>query len=116
MPLSGSMSSTSVTIPGKSIAKDNKSVSVRRVSRHYHQAMGIPLRSGRLFDDTDRAGSPTVIIVNEAFAKTYFPGENPLGRPITVNDKSRAIVGVVGDVYQVSLETEPVAEMYLPML
>ncbi|HJR60839.1 MAG TPA: ABC transporter permease [Vicinamibacterales bacterium] len=115
VPLSGSMSSTSISIPGRTIENDRGGVSIRRISPQYHQAMGIPLRSGRFFEATDRAGSPNVLIVNEAFVKQYFPGESPLGRSVTTNDADRTIVGVVGDVHQVSLETEPVTEMYVPI-
>jgi len=115
MPLSGSMSSTTITIPGREVPNDDDGVSIRRVSSDYHAAMRIPLRSGRLFNDTDRAGSPLVVIVNDTFAKKYFPGENPIGQSVSSNDSTRTIVGVVGDVYQTSLETEPIAEVYAPM-
>ena len=115
MPLGGSMSSTTITIPGREMPQDDDGVSIRRVSPDYHAALKIPLRSGRLFNDTDRAGSPLVVIVNDAFVKKYLPGENPLGQSISSNDSTRTIVGVVGDVYQTSLETEPIAEVYAPM-
>jgi predicted permease len=114
MPLSGSMNSTSVKIPGRTIEGDGD-ISIRRITPEYHQALGIPLRAGRLLNSADRAGGQQVAIVSEAFAKRYFPGENALGRTITVNDADRTIVGVVGNVHQVSLETEPMDEVYLPM-
>lgn len=109
------MSSTTVTLPGREIPKDDDGVSIRRVSSDYHAALKIPLRSGRLFNDTDRAGSPLVVIVNDAFVKKYLPGENPLGQPVSTNNATRTIVGVVGDIHQTSLETEPVAEVYAPI-
>ncbi len=115
MPLSGSMSSTTVTIPGKKVETDKGGVSVRRVTPEYHAALKIPLESGRLFNDTDRAGAPHVVVVSNGFVKKYFPDASPLGQTIRSNDAERTIVGVVGDVYQVSLETEPIAEIYLPM-
>jgi putative ABC transport system permease protein len=115
MPLGGSMSSTTITIPGREMPKDDDGVSIRRVSADYHAALRIPLRSGRLFDDTDRAGSPLVVIVNDAFVKKYLPGEDPLGQSVSSNKSSRTIVGVVGDVHQTSLETEPIAEVYAPI-
>ena len=81
----------------------------------YHKALRIPLRSGRLFEATDRAGAPNVVIINEAAAKLYFPGESPIGRPVKVNDIDRSVVGVVGDVHQTSLEVAPITEVYVPM-
>jgi putative ABC transport system permease protein len=115
MPLGGSMSSTTITIPGRTMPQDDDGVSFRRVSSGYHAALRIPLRSGRLFADTDRAGAPLVVIVNDAFVKRYLPGENAIGQSISSHNGTRTIVGVVGDVYQTSLETEPVAEVYVPM-
>ena len=115
IPLSGSMSSTSITIPGKTIENDRTGVSFRRVSADYHRAMRIPLRSGRHFEPADRAGAPNVVIVSEAFARKYFPGEDPLGRTINTYSADRTIVGVVGDVQQTSLEVEPITEVYAPI-
>jgi putative ABC transport system permease protein len=114
MPLSGTMNSTTVTIPGRKIEGDGD-ISIRRITPEYHQALGIPLPAGRLFTPADRAGGQHVAIVSEAFAKRYFPAENAVGRTITVNDADRTIVGVVGNVHQVSLETEPMDEVYLPI-
>ena len=115
MPLGGSMSITSITVPGKKI-EDDDGISIRRVSADYHKAMQIPLKAGRYFEATDRNGSATVLIINESAAKKYFPGENAVGRSVTMNDEQRTIVGVVGDVYQTSLETEPRTEAYIPLL
>ena len=114
MPLGGSMSSTTITIPGKTF-EDNEGISIRRVTPEYHRALRIPLRSGRYFEATDRQGSGNVLIINEAAARKYFAGENPLGRSVTLQNAERTIVGVVGDIYQTSLETEPVTEAYMPM-
>jgi putative ABC transport system permease protein len=114
MPLGGSMSVTTITVPGRKIEND-QGISIRRVTPEYHKALRIPLRSGRLFDATDRQGSPNVVIINESAAKKYFPGENPIGRSANINNGDRTIVGVVGDVYQSSLEIEPRTEAYVPM-
>jgi putative ABC transport system permease protein len=114
MPLSGSMSTTDLIVPGRKIENDD-GISIRRVTPEYHKALRIPLRSGRLFDATDRKGATNVAIINDSAAKKYFPGENPVGRVVRTNDEDRTIVGVVGDVYQTSLETEPRTEVYVPM-
>ncbi len=76
------------------------------VTSDYFKLFRIPILSGRAFADTDRAGSPKVVIVNEAFAKRYFPGGSPLGARITwggtpppgSTQYDRTIVGVAGDV------------------
>jgi len=73
---------------------------VTLVSREYFAVMGIPLRSGRLFDIEDSPKSPDNIVVNEAFARRIFGGEDPLGRSIFWgrDDMRRLIVGVVGNI------------------
>jgi putative ABC transport system permease protein len=113
MPLGGSMSITTMKVQGKEPPKDN-GVSIRRVTPEYHQALRIPLRSGRLFEPSDTKNAPAVLIINDSAAKKYFPGENPLGRVVNL-DRDRTIVGVVGDVHQRSLETDARDEAYAPM-
>jgi putative ABC transport system permease protein len=89
-------------------------VSVLRVTPDFHRALKIPLQSGRFFSGTDRDGAPAVVIINVAAAKKYFPGVNPIGRAFPV-DGDRTVIGVVGDVHQTSLETEPLREAYVPI-
>jgi putative ABC transport system permease protein len=74
----------------------------------------IPLRNGRLFNTTDRADAPPVVVINESAAKKYFPGQTSIGRVIMVRG-NRTIVGVVGDIHQGSLESAPLTEAYVPM-
>ena len=115
IPLGGGMSITTMTVPGRKIelGKDD-GVSIRRVTEDYHRALRIPLRSGRYFEASDRKGALKVVIINESAAKKYFPGENPIGRTVDINAE-RTVVGVVGDIYQSSLETEPRTEAYVPV-
>jgi MacB-like periplasmic core domain len=81
--------------------------------------MKIPLIEGRFFspDDT-KPDAPETLIVNRAFAKRYFPDENPIGKRIrfTFNEKQpfRQIVGVVGDVALIDLDAPPPAVIYGP--
>jgi len=90
------------------------------VSPDYFRTMGIPLVQGAYFGDGDREGSPSVAIVNESFARRYFPGEVCLGRRIESwvhKNDWLTIVGIVGDVRGlVGLEREPEPEIYLPYL
>ncbi len=113
MPMGGSMSVTSISIPGRELSRDDRGVSIRRVTAGYHDAIGIPLVRGRLFTPADREGSAPVVLINESAAKKYFPGEDAVGRTIGING-DRTIVGVVGDVYQSNLETDPRTEAYIP--
>ena len=116
MPLGGSMSITRIKVPGRTLEGPDGAISIRRVTPDYHEAMSIPLLAGRYFEASDREGAAPVIIINDSAARKYFPGENAVGKSVTVNgDTPQTIVGVIGDVYQSSLETEPRTEAYVPM-
>jgi len=90
----------------------------------YLHTLGIPLRRGRMFADTDNEKSPPVVIVNDAFARRYFPNQNPVGQRILLN---RPLLGqnnfadtiqpeIVGQVGNVKLELLPEPEplIYAP--
>lgn len=92
----------------------------RLISPGYLKTTGVPLKRGRDLAASDRLGAPGVVLVNEAFARKYFPGEDPLGRRVLrrwwSEDMPQAweIVGVVGDVKTASLEGEPDDAIYFP--
>jgi putative ABC transport system permease protein len=74
------------------------------VSGDYLRTMGIPLRQGRMLDERDKEGSPRVALISESMAKHRLPGIDPIGQRLTIGDeKPYTVVGVVGDVRQVSL-------------
>jgi putative ABC transport system permease protein len=75
----------------------------RGISPGYFRTLGQRFMAGRDFDDHDKAGTPNVIIINEAFAGRYFPNQNPLGKHIRGEWNSAEIVGVVSDVRDVNL-------------
>jgi predicted permease len=91
-----------------------------RVEPGYLTAMGIPLRQGRFFTNQDDERSQAVAVIDEAFARQYFPRENPLGKRINLggNLDPWQIVGVVGHVKQWSLDADDrqslQAQLYLP--
>jgi predicted permease len=86
----------------------------------YFGAMGIPLVAGRDFTELDsRSEDPeprAVLIINETFARTHFPGEDPLGKHVRIgyDDLLCEVVGVVGDVRHAGLATTSGEEMYTP--
>nr|MBA2503680.1 ABC transporter permease [Pyrinomonadaceae bacterium] len=88
----------------------------------YFRAMNIPVRRGRDFTERDTSGSPPVIMVNEAFARKYFKGEDALGERIIIDDEGnnplppREIVGIVGNTHHSSLDAEELEEYYVPFL
>jgi predicted permease len=86
----------------------------RRISFEYFRTMGIPIVGGRGFTEEDDMRSPSVVIVNEAMARKYWPGENPVGRRIRVHAQGYGwseIVGITGDVREVGLD-RPVKPMF----
>jgi putative ABC transport system permease protein len=89
------------------------------VSPEYFRVMGIPLIAGRDFNRDDAMSAPAVTIISQALARRYFPGENPLGRRMTFAFSGntpipREIVGIVGDIRDVSLRNPPAPMMYVP--
>jgi putative ABC transport system permease protein len=90
----------------------------RSVIGDYFGAMRIPLRRGRLFLPTDTRAAPPVVVINEAAAKQFWPGRDPIGERIKVGTGSRnefaTIVGIVGNVRFASPNAEPGYEVYRP--
>lgn len=101
--------------PGESITADYAAV-----SPNYFQVMRIPLLRGRFFSEQDSPSAPRVALISETLAQRYFPNQNPLGRLLNFGFAAsggsalREIVGVVGDVRDVSLGQEPGPMMYVP--
>jgi predicted permease len=84
----------------------------------YFQAMEIPLKRGRDFSAQDTADSPFVAIISESLARQSFGNADPLGRQIQCgldSDKWMTVIGVVGDVRQVSPTEKPGPDLYMPM-
>lgn len=83
-------------------------------TRGYFEALRIPLKSGRLFDANDVPGGPPVVIISDEIERQFFPGESAVGHRIVVEDTTAEIVGVVGSIRRVALESEPWADLYYP--
>ena len=116
LPLTGSWSRTSIERPGKpKLTGDDDSIDRRTVSAGYHQTLKIPLRRGRYLTEQDREGAPLVLVVNEAAARKYWPGEEAIGQRAIVNGKEYTVVGVVGDIRHLGPERPVRQECYIPM-
>jgi putative ABC transport system permease protein len=85
-----------------------RSADLRYVTPGYFRAVGIPIRKGRAFSQSDTSDAPRVILVNEALSRRHFPDEDPVGREL---DRG-TIVGVVGDVRSAHLGRPAEPEIY----
>jgi predicted permease len=79
------------------------------VESGFREAMGITLRRGRFVTDQDNENAPTVIDIDDNFARTYFPGQDPIGKHINFTEFNvqAEVVGVVGHVKQYALDADP---------
>jgi predicted permease len=122
LPLQGDQMSVSFDIEERrASAPDRPHSDMAIVTPGYFAAMGIPLRKGRDFSERDDSNAPRVLVVNEAFARKYFPGEDVIGKRIEPGatngkegTKSREIIGVVGNAKQVALNADPDPIYYFP--
>jgi predicted permease len=112
LPLAGGNSSRSFNVPG---AEKSYDADIRVSTPDYFRAMRIPLLKGRSFSDSDLGGSLNVAVVNDALARTVFPGQDPIGKQITnfgPDNLTLQIIGVVGNVRHVGLDADPNSEIY----
>jgi putative ABC transport system permease protein len=106
LPLSGDLDQYGVHFdpPPSDDPREVKGSFRYAVSPGYFETMRIPLRSGRLLDEHDRADAPLVALISESTARRRLPGLNPIGRRLRIGDGPLyTVVGVVGDVKQMSL-------------
>jgi len=96
-----------------------QSVQLRMISPDYFRVMRIAVRQGRAFTDADNATAPPVAIVNEAFARRFFDGQNPFAQQFSVgrglNDPARQVIGVVSDVKQQGLDRPAPPMVFVPI-
>src|SRR5260221_1859867 len=122
LPFSGNNGVITFEIEGHPVPKSEApSADIKVSTPGYFRTFGIPVISGRDFTDHDERTTPGVVIVNEAFARRFFPRENALGKRITPSASNggkpapREIIAVVGNVKGRGLNTEPVPEYYIPL-
>jgi predicted permease len=116
-PIQGAGAANFVTAEGhQERPEDRRYVSYNLVAPKYFATLGTPLLAGRDFQFEDQ-GRPRVAIVNQAMARYYFGGANPIGKHVKLDgdDKPYEIVGVVGDAKYYELRETPPRTMYLNM-
>ena len=87
------------------------------ITPDYLRALGIPLLRGRPFTERDDETAPRVALINETFARNFFPGENPIGQRIQItngNEDWREVVGIVRDVKSQGADHEVIPQSYEP--
>jgi putative ABC transport system permease protein len=121
LPLGGFSASVPVTVVGRptDVHDARPTADFSLATPDYFRTMGIPLVAGRELSDKDMANTPLVAVVSSAFARRFWPGGTPIGARISIDDndtgpREAEIVGVVGDVKHLTLESESTGEIYLP--
>jgi predicted permease len=115
LPLHGGGEPYEFSIPGRTSAslilpKSGAYI----VTPGYFQALGFPLVRGRGFTDADRPPAPLVVVVNQAFAREYWPNDDALGKTLRFGDTDVPIVGVAGDVRNDGLAAASATAVYVP--
>jgi predicted permease len=116
-PFRGNGERNGFRIPGRPLAagEDGPTATIIHVSDGYFATIGARMIAGREFTPADRAGAPPVVVVNEAFARQFFPGENAVGKTLSFGMPVE-IIGVVNDIRQVSMSSPPAPTLYLSNL
>ena len=116
LPLSGEGGNNLITVEGTAVPLAERPLAdIRSVDPEYFVTLGIPVRQGGIFRDTDR--DRKVAIVSALTAARLWPGQDPLGKRFKVGDPEGPfidVVGVVGDVRSVGLDKPPTLTIYLP--
>lgn len=117
VPLSSPQQS-SVLVEGRLLPNDAEAPVIDSyfATPNYFRVMSIPLRHGRFFTSRDGPNAPSVAIISESCARSQFPNEEPIGKRISVGDRSQwvTIIGIVGDVWQHGMDKGPSAGVYFP--
>jgi putative ABC transport system permease protein len=116
LPMGGTEQVTSILLEGRPKPKPGETplAPLRRVSPGYFELMRIPLHRGRLPGPGDRQGTMPVLVIDEAMARTYWPGEDAVGKRLRTggDDTWYTVIGVVGDVHDTTLQEVPRPEVF----
>jgi len=115
LPFSGGNSARSFNLPGN---EKSYEADIRISTPDYFRTMDIPLLRGRVFTDQDTKDSVRVCVINDAAAKILFSSDDPVGK-VLVNfgpdNEKLQIVGVIGNIHHLALDTAPRPEIYQPL-
>jgi putative ABC transport system permease protein len=116
LPLRSTRGDWGIRLEGDASGDRTKAADWQVVTPGYFEALGTPVRAGRTFTGADAADSLPVIVINESMARTFWPGQDPIGRRLRMGGDSRwlTIVGVVADVRHRGLDEPVRTEMYRP--
>ena len=122
LPLSGTNSDSSFHIEGRNEKQSgiHPDEEIRSVTSDYFRVLETPLVKGRFFTEADTTDAPGVLIINQAMAKKYWPGEDAVGKRINFDDSDPAkikwitVAGVVADIHHSGLDVEAKPEYYIP--
>ena len=91
-------------------------IDIEAVSPQWFDTMRVPLRAGRQFNDADSTDAQQVVIVNERFARRFWPGQNALGKGVLIGrrPKPAQVIGVSADVHNKGLAEDALAQVYVP--
>jgi predicted permease len=121
VPLGSTSVSTTVQIEGRPVpVSELPEVQFRRAMHDFFETMGIPIRRGRGFDESDGPTAPRVAVINETMARRLFPNQDPIGQHVRMGPNPSGawttIIGVIGDIKHGGLEEEMQPELYISYL
>ena len=114
LPLGGSRESGQVSGEGPS-GKRTIHVDLLRTDARYFETMGIPVSRGRDFTEREGKSDARVVVINEAFAREWWPGQDPVGQSVQMGDSREEIIGVVKTGKYRSLGEAPIPLVYRPI-
>ena len=112
----GGNNSTSIGVDGY-VPRENEEIVINysTVGPKYFETMGIPIRQGREYNETDTLQSPRTLVINEAMARRYWPQGNALGGSIRLGPNTAEVIGIVADSKYSSINERPLPQLFFPM-
>ncbi|MBZ5633367.1 MAG: ABC transporter permease [Acidobacteriia bacterium] len=112
LPMTATYGNFVVTVPGVTMAEETRA-HTRFITSDYFKTLGIPLLRGRDVSERDNSTAPKVAVVSQFLAQRLWPGQDPVGREMTLGS-NWTVVGVVGDVAVRGLESSSLPQAYFP--
>jgi predicted permease len=115
-PFSGWGTANRFRLDGESASAAYRSAAWRAVTPGFFTTLGLPLKRGRLFNQSDRDGSLEVVILSESMAKKFWPNQDPIGKRLLWgrSQNPKTVVGIVGDLRDLAVDTSAAPTMFRP--